>query len=170
MRSQVKKSTVRDKIKLAHNFLTKLRFLADEVRAANFSFSCRSVALFHRLTWVVPLAIASTQRSRRLHMDDKQWQAHCLCTSSFQRHPVFQHWRGERKGLWQSQNSVSEGESWPQIICYVWGSFAFIFSYVAAFPTLNDFFPPSDPWKERFRAGWVDSPVQDRGLPVAGPE
>uniref|UniRef100_A0A8C4HTY0 Otoferlin n=1 Tax=Dicentrarchus labrax TaxID=13489 RepID=A0A8C4HTY0_DICLA len=30
MRSQVKKSTVRDKIKLAHNFLTKLRFLADE--------------------------------------------------------------------------------------------------------------------------------------------
>uniref|UniRef100_A0A671Z415 Otoferlin n=1 Tax=Sparus aurata TaxID=8175 RepID=A0A671Z415_SPAAU len=30
MRSQVKKSTVRDKIKLAQNFLTKLRFLADE--------------------------------------------------------------------------------------------------------------------------------------------
>ncbi|TWW71797.1 Otoferlin Fer-1-like protein 2, partial [Takifugu flavidus] len=30
MRSQVKKSTVREKIKLAHNFLTKLRFLADE--------------------------------------------------------------------------------------------------------------------------------------------
>lgn len=31
MRSQVKKSTVRDKLKLAHNFLAKLRFLADEV-------------------------------------------------------------------------------------------------------------------------------------------
>ncbi|XP_034076505.1 otoferlin-like isoform X1 [Gymnodraco acuticeps] len=30
MRTQVKKSTVRDKIKLAQNFLTKLRFLADE--------------------------------------------------------------------------------------------------------------------------------------------
>ncbi|KAA8581929.1 hypothetical protein FQN60_008669, partial [Etheostoma spectabile] len=30
MRSQVKKSTVRDKIKLAQNFLTKLRFLAEE--------------------------------------------------------------------------------------------------------------------------------------------
>uniref|UniRef100_A0A4W6EXB8 Otoferlin n=1 Tax=Lates calcarifer TaxID=8187 RepID=A0A4W6EXB8_LATCA len=30
MRSQVKKSTVRDKLKLAQNFLTKLRFLADE--------------------------------------------------------------------------------------------------------------------------------------------
>ncbi|XP_042356383.1 otoferlin-like [Plectropomus leopardus] len=30
MRSQVKKSTVRDKIKLAQNFLTRLRFLADE--------------------------------------------------------------------------------------------------------------------------------------------
>ncbi|XP_053700525.1 otoferlin-like [Synchiropus splendidus] len=30
MRSQVKKSTVRDKIKLAHNFLQKLRFMADE--------------------------------------------------------------------------------------------------------------------------------------------
>ncbi|XP_076013626.1 otoferlin-like [Genypterus blacodes] len=30
MRTQVKKSTVRDKIKLAHNFLQKLRFLADE--------------------------------------------------------------------------------------------------------------------------------------------
>eukprot|EP00064_Thunnus_orientalis_P012952 superscaffoldBa00002049_g12988 len=30
MRSQVKKSTVRDKIKLAHNFLQKLRFLVDE--------------------------------------------------------------------------------------------------------------------------------------------
>lgn len=33
MRSQVKKSTVRDKIKLAQNFLTKLRFLADEVKS-----------------------------------------------------------------------------------------------------------------------------------------
>lgn len=31
MRSQVKKSTVRDKLKLAHNFLAKLQFLADEV-------------------------------------------------------------------------------------------------------------------------------------------
>ncbi|TMS21639.1 Otoferlin [Larimichthys crocea] len=30
MRSQVKKSTVKDKIKLSQNFLTKLRFLADE--------------------------------------------------------------------------------------------------------------------------------------------
>ncbi|MEQ2224140.1 hypothetical protein ILYODFUR_004400 [Ilyodon furcidens] len=30
MRTQVKKSTVRDKLKLAQNFLTKLRFLADE--------------------------------------------------------------------------------------------------------------------------------------------
>uniref|UniRef100_A0A3Q3G455 Otoferlin n=1 Tax=Kryptolebias marmoratus TaxID=37003 RepID=A0A3Q3G455_KRYMA len=30
MRSQVKKSTVRDKLKLAQNFLSKLRFLADE--------------------------------------------------------------------------------------------------------------------------------------------
>uniref|UniRef100_G3PC45 C2 domain-containing protein n=1 Tax=Gasterosteus aculeatus aculeatus TaxID=481459 RepID=G3PC45_GASAC len=30
MRTQVKKSTVRDKIKLAQNFLTRLRFLADE--------------------------------------------------------------------------------------------------------------------------------------------
>lgn len=33
MRSQVKKSTVRDKLKLSQNFLTKLRFLADEVRS-----------------------------------------------------------------------------------------------------------------------------------------
>lgn len=32
MRSQVKKSTVRDKIKVVQNFLQKLRFLADEVR------------------------------------------------------------------------------------------------------------------------------------------
>ena len=31
MRSQVKKSTVRDKIKLAQNFLLKLRFMAEEV-------------------------------------------------------------------------------------------------------------------------------------------
>ncbi len=31
MRSQVKKSNVKDKIKLAQNFLHKLRFLSDEV-------------------------------------------------------------------------------------------------------------------------------------------
>lgn len=35
MRSQVKKSTVREKIKQAQNFLTKLRFLADEVRISS---------------------------------------------------------------------------------------------------------------------------------------
>lgn len=31
IRTQVKKNTVRDKLKLAQNFLQKLRFLADEV-------------------------------------------------------------------------------------------------------------------------------------------
>lgn len=32
IRTQVKKNTVRDKLKLGQNFLLKLRFLADEVR------------------------------------------------------------------------------------------------------------------------------------------
>lgn len=31
LRSQVKKNTMKDKLKLAQNFLQKLRFLADEV-------------------------------------------------------------------------------------------------------------------------------------------
>ena len=31
LRSQVKKNTVKDKLKLVQNFLQKLRFLADEV-------------------------------------------------------------------------------------------------------------------------------------------
>lgn len=39
MRSQVKKSTVREKIKQAQNFLTKLRFLADEVRISSILFT-----------------------------------------------------------------------------------------------------------------------------------
>lgn len=34
----MKRSTVRDKIKLAQNFLSKLRFLADEVRAVVLLF------------------------------------------------------------------------------------------------------------------------------------
>lgn len=33
LRSQVKKNTMKDKLKLVQNFLQKLRFLADEVRA-----------------------------------------------------------------------------------------------------------------------------------------
>lgn len=33
LRSQVKKTTIREKLKQAQNFLQKLRFLADEVRA-----------------------------------------------------------------------------------------------------------------------------------------
>lgn len=32
IRTQVKKNTVRDKLKLGQNFLQKLRFLADEVQ------------------------------------------------------------------------------------------------------------------------------------------
>ena len=32
IRTQVKKNTVRDKLKLVQNFLQKLRFLADEVK------------------------------------------------------------------------------------------------------------------------------------------
>ena len=32
IRTQVKKNTVRDKLKLSQNFLQKLRFLADEVQ------------------------------------------------------------------------------------------------------------------------------------------
>lgn len=32
LRSQVKKNTMKDKLKLVQNFLQKLRFLADEVR------------------------------------------------------------------------------------------------------------------------------------------
>lgn len=36
-RTQVKKNTVRDKLKLGHNFLQKLRFLADEVRRAGLT-------------------------------------------------------------------------------------------------------------------------------------
>lgn len=32
IRTQVKKNTVRDKVKLGQNFLQKLRFLADEVQ------------------------------------------------------------------------------------------------------------------------------------------
>lgn len=47
MRSQVKKSTVRDKLKLAQNFLSKLRFLAEEVRSM-------SMALFtNNLFWCI---------------------------------------------------------------------------------------------------------------------
>lgn len=34
IRTQVKKNTVRDKLKLAQNFLQKLRFLADEVHTS----------------------------------------------------------------------------------------------------------------------------------------
>lgn len=35
MRSQVKKKTVKDKVKLTQNFLQKLRFLSDEVIFTN---------------------------------------------------------------------------------------------------------------------------------------
>jgi len=38
MRSQVKKSNVKDKIKLAQNFLHKLRFLSDEVEHTMLAF------------------------------------------------------------------------------------------------------------------------------------
>lgn len=37
IRTQVKKNTVRDKLKLVQNFLQKLRFLADEVKTQNCS-------------------------------------------------------------------------------------------------------------------------------------
>lgn len=49
----MKKSTVRDKIKLAQHFLTKLRFLADEVRSLTFLFTCDAVCLclFHCFTF-----------------------------------------------------------------------------------------------------------------------
>lgn len=36
-RTQVKKNTVRDKLKLGQNFLQKLRFLADEVQRAGLT-------------------------------------------------------------------------------------------------------------------------------------
>lgn len=36
MRSQVKKKTVKDKVKLTQNFLQKLRFLSDEVILTNY--------------------------------------------------------------------------------------------------------------------------------------
>lgn len=38
-RTQVKKNTVRDKLKLGQNFLQKLRFLADEVQRAGLTGS-----------------------------------------------------------------------------------------------------------------------------------
>lgn len=38
MRSQVKKNTVRDKLKQASNFLQKLRFMADEVRGTTATY------------------------------------------------------------------------------------------------------------------------------------
>lgn len=43
MRSQVKKTTIREKLKQSQNFLQKLRFLADEVRASLVSLEPCSV-------------------------------------------------------------------------------------------------------------------------------
>lgn len=39
IRTQVKKNTVRDKLKLVQNFLQKLRFLADEVQIQFFFYN-----------------------------------------------------------------------------------------------------------------------------------
>lgn len=39
IRTQVKKNTVRDKLKLGQNFLQKLRFLADEVQNKHSSYA-----------------------------------------------------------------------------------------------------------------------------------
>lgn len=47
-RLQVKKSTVKEKIRQAQNFLTKLRFLADEVRISSVMCSPSVVwCVFH---------------------------------------------------------------------------------------------------------------------------
>lgn len=108
MRSQVKKSTVREKIKQAQNFLTKLRFLADEVRSAALRLqSLESVVL---LMWAPFFTTASTQHSRCFHMDDKQRETHRVCPRSFQRHPLLWDRGGERKGLRQSQDNLPAGE------------------------------------------------------------
>lgn len=58
MRSQVKKSTVRDKLKLSQNFLSKLRFLADEVRIA-----CLRLQLINRRTSFADLMSLQPQHS-----------------------------------------------------------------------------------------------------------
>lgn len=47
MRSQVKKSNVRDKIKLAQHFLQKLRFLSDEVTHHTFTTFSLLVYMIH---------------------------------------------------------------------------------------------------------------------------
>lgn len=39
IRTQVKKNTVREKLKLGQNFLQKLRFLADEVQSKDSSYA-----------------------------------------------------------------------------------------------------------------------------------
>lgn len=41
LRAQVKRHTVRDKLRLCQNFLQKLRFLADEVRPCPGTEGCR---------------------------------------------------------------------------------------------------------------------------------
>ena len=122
MRSQVKKSTVRDKIKLAQNFLTKLRFLADEVRSTAIMSAfykqyllCLLVSPWSfrvdvMMMWAFILSAASTQCSRCFHMDDKQREAHRLCTRSLQRPSLFHRRGGEREGLRQSQDNLSQGE------------------------------------------------------------
>lgn len=44
IRTQVKKNTVRDKLKLVQNFLQRLRFLADEVKENSFTLLTISFA------------------------------------------------------------------------------------------------------------------------------
>jgi len=119
MRSQVRKSTVRDKVKLAQNFLTKLRFLAEEVRSTTSRFKCsrHAVVSFHRLNVSVPfLTAASTQHSRCLPVDDKQRETHRLRTRSLERHPLLHRGGGDGKGLWQGQDDLSEGEFTLKVI------------------------------------------------------
>lgn len=48
LRSQVKKNTMKDKLKLVQNFLQKLRFLADEVRPSAYRESVSWVSAWQQ--------------------------------------------------------------------------------------------------------------------------
>lgn len=91
------------------------------------------------MMWAFFLSAASTQRSWCFHMDDKQREAHRLCTRSLQRPPLFHHRGGEREGLRQSQDNLSQGELTLNIVNLFFNSAAFVI--VLSFPSRN-----KDPW------------------------
>lgn len=111
IRTQVKKNTVRDKVKLGQNFLQKLRFLADEVQNKHWSYANLTGTENGKCWSQLIFKPASTQHPGPVHLDDEQQQACRVRSRSLQRHSVLHGGWRKRKRLWQSQGSLPQGKA-----------------------------------------------------------